>query len=205
MPLSREQNRLRMRKKRAEQKAQRSASVGNIAETHNINEGMKWTKEKPMSQEEFFKQFPDQDIKGYIHYRQEVLAKNIEIEREEFQQKRQHDLTLEFGTTNRDCIRWRQMFLKGQKSDFYLNHNGINVCQSCSLWYARNHQRGKNDINNIGRKADSFEELKAWEEMGESRGFSEDYCKGNLMTQICPVHGVPLGKNGCPICNGEPD
>lgn len=120
--------------------------------------------------------------------------------------RKTRELALKFGTDKPDCLEWRNQFSKGQKSDFLYNH--IQTCLSCCGWYARN-KHDTLDLNNVG-KGEDFPELKGWSEVfGEKKPFAEDFVYRDgvafPLNSICPIHGCALGKNGCPVCNGEQD
>jgi hypothetical protein len=121
-----------------------------------------------------------------------------------------------YGTTNLDCIRWRQIYLEKQNSDnmeeylqkltieqfdFYMGHSSN--CPDCARWYTSN-KASPSDLNAIRGKKFADDELEGWDAaMKEKKGLEPDEfivdSRGgiHLMNPICPYCGRPLKDGRC--------
>lgn len=143
--------------------------------------------------------------KNYKHqHRVFKLNKEDLAQMEEDRKRKNKELSIKYGTTEPDCLTWRDQYIKGQKSEFRYNH--LQNCESCNRWYALH----KNDPLDLNKgMEDVKDELKGYEEAFKTpKPDSEDYIYTPMgkypMNRMCPICLSNLRPDGtCPVC--EPD
>ncbi|MCJ7633162.1 hypothetical protein MUP77_12320 [Candidatus Bathyarchaeota archaeon] len=201
-----------MKRLRARRKLEAEATNQKFEETipetpENLNYGMEPTRDKPLTWDEYLTENPKADKTEWIHYKMKFsLEHKWKSEIEQENKRKARDEQSKYGTREHDCILWRRMYSKGQKSDFLYNH--IDSCRDCMKWYATQKQRGSLDMNDVGKKSDSFPELDGYAEVFKpERPFPEDFIghpSGATfpMNKCCSNCGSPLDKDGkCTFCD----
>jgi len=199
----REYNREYMRKWRAKRLG-KPLQLGN--EPSNINEGMKLTREEPMTWDEYQKENLVSSKTDWIKYKLEFFQKHkYKDQIERAKNERSSEESLKYGTHQHDCILCRRAIEAGRRGPFIYNH--LDNCKPCCAWYARQKDRSSLDLNDTKGKSQSFEELKGYEEaFREPKPYPEDYVYSNdgvfPMTKICSICGTPTTPKGnCPVCD----
>jgi hypothetical protein len=119
--------------------------------------------------------------------------------------RKNKELSLRFETQEPDCLKWREMFEKRERNDFFYNH--IAMCAWCGAYIWRH--RDTLDVNDTKGKSSEFEELKSYETAFKpDRPFPEDftgYPYPMPMQKCCSICGnTQLRKDGsCPVCSPE--
>lgn len=204
-----------MARLRARRKAEAEVTNRKFEETipdtpENLNYGMQPTREKPQTKEEFLAENPEATDKTWIDYKIKwSYTHKWKAEKEILDRRKALNERERYQTLNHECVLWRRFHEQGKNNVFQLNHNGINICESCSAWYAKQKDRSALDLNNMKGKQ-HFEELDGYAQMfAESKPFPEDYIYHSSgakfpMTKICNICGSCLNEKGkCPVC--DPD
>ena len=197
-------------KRKLEAEARNEKFIEEIPETaENLNYGMKANPEKPLTWDEYSAENPKADKTEWIQYKLEFSSEHKwQAEKEIEDKRRARDEQSKYGTREHDCILWRRFYEQGKKSDFQLNHNGINICLSCSAWVVKQKNRSALDLNDTKEKG-HFEELDGYASVFSSpKPDPENFAYGHggvfPMTKICSICGSQLNEKGkCPVCDSE--
>lgn len=210
----REANKSAAKRYRIKKKMEAEATGRKFEETipetpENLNFGMEPTREKPLSWDEYLAENPKADKTEWVQYKIKFYYEHKWRNEQERENRKKAIAEREkYGTNQHDCILWRRQFTKGQRSDFFYNHNSS--CMPCSRWYEKQKDTSSLDLNATGKKSEGFEELDGYAEaFKEPEPFPEDFLHTPMGTFVlnrcCGTCGMPLKANGkCPVCD-QPD
>lgn len=176
----------------------------------NLNYGMEPTKEKALTWDEYQRENLVATKDDWVKYKLKFFYDHQgKAEQEKEEKRKRNEERSRFNTSNHDCVLWRRMYSKGQKSDFLYNH--IDQCKDCMAWYARQKNTSTLDLNDTKDKQ-HFEELDGYASAFKPQTpYPEDFVYGHggvfPMTRICPICGSSnLRPNGsCLNCSPQAD